>query len=157
MKKTSYACSVDIPCIYNEYISLFVTTINHLGSNIFIIITATPFLPQIIIYYNDYMFFFFSSMTVIQSLKLGIDVNRHKEIIVKAISGILLLMLKHLKINHVYQFEYMSQQLMFANCIPLVLKFFNQNIMSYVGAKNRYGFITIFKYILFLFYINLNN
>lgn len=80
-------------------------------------------------------------MTVVQSLKLGIDVNRHKEIIVKAISGILLLLLKHLKINHVYQFEYMSQQLMFANCIPLVLKFFNQNIMSYVGAKNTISVI----------------
>lgn len=26
---------------------------------------------------------------------------------------------------------------MFANCIPLVLKFFNQNILSYVTAKNR--------------------
>ncbi|XP_035213294.1 striatin-interacting protein 1-like, partial [Stegodyphus dumicola] len=80
-------------------------------------------------------------MTVIQSLKLGIDVNRHKEIIVKAISGILLLLLKHLKLNHIYQFEYMSQQLMFANCIPLVLKFFNQNIMSYVGAKNTISVI----------------
>lgn len=30
----------------------------------------------------------------------------------------------------------MSQHLVFANCIPLVLKFFNQNIMAYVGAKN---------------------
>ncbi|KAG8192206.1 hypothetical protein JTE90_009966 [Oedothorax gibbosus] len=80
-------------------------------------------------------------MTVITSLKLGIDVNRHKEIIVKAISGIILLLLKHLKINHIYQFEYMSQQLMFANCIPLVLKFFNQNIMSYVGAKNTISVI----------------
>lgn len=75
-------------------------------------------------------------MTVLQSLKLGIDVNRHKEIVVKAVSGILLLLLKHFKLNHIYQFEFMSQHLVFANCIPLVLKFFNQNIMSYVGAKN---------------------
>ncbi|XP_066998245.2 striatin-interacting protein 1 homolog [Anabrus simplex] len=75
-------------------------------------------------------------ITVLQSMKLGIDVNRHKEIIVKAVSGILLLLLKHFKLNHVYQFEFMSQHLVFANCIPLVLKFFNQNIMSYVGAKN---------------------
>ncbi|XP_045475787.1 striatin-interacting protein 1 [Harmonia axyridis] len=75
-------------------------------------------------------------MTVLQSMKLGIDVNRHKEIIVKAVSAILLLLLKHLKLNHVYQFEFMSQHLVFANCIPLVLKFFNQNIMAYVGAKN---------------------
>lgn len=75
-------------------------------------------------------------MTVLQSMKLGTDVNRHKEIIVKAVSAILLLLLKHFKINHVYQFEFMSQHLVFANCIPLVLKFFNQNIMAYVGAKN---------------------
>lgn len=75
-------------------------------------------------------------MTVTQSTKLGIDVNRHKEIVVKAVSAILLLYLKHFKINHIYQFEFMSQHLVFANCIPLVLKFFNQNIMSYVGSKN---------------------
>ncbi|XP_064486606.1 striatin-interacting protein 1 homolog [Ornithodoros turicata] len=80
-------------------------------------------------------------MTVLQSMKLGIDVNRHKEIIVKAISGILLLLLKHFKINHIYQFEYMNQQLMFANCIPLVLKFFNQNILSYIGTKNTISVI----------------
>ena len=41
--------------------------------------------------------------TVLQSMKLGIDVNRHKEIIVKAISGLTLLLLKHFKLNHVYQ------------------------------------------------------
>ncbi|XP_018330391.1 striatin-interacting protein 1 isoform X2 [Agrilus planipennis] len=75
-------------------------------------------------------------MTVLQSMKLGIDVNRHKEIIVKVVSAILLLLLKHFKLNHIYQFEFMSQHLVFANCIPLVLKFFNQNIMAYVGAKN---------------------
>jgi len=76
-------------------------------------------------------------MTVVQSMKLGIDVNRHKEIIVKSVSAVLLLLLKHFKINHVYQFEFMSQHLVFANCIPLVLKFFNQNIMAYIGSKNN--------------------
>ncbi|XP_054284472.1 striatin-interacting protein 1 [Macrosteles quadrilineatus] len=75
-------------------------------------------------------------MTVLQSLKLGTDVNRHKEIVVKAVSAILLLLLKHFKLNHIYQFEFMSQHLVFANCIPLVLKFFNQTIMDFVGAKN---------------------
>lgn len=34
------------------------------------------------------------------------------------------------------QFEYICQHLVFANCIPLILKFFNQNIMSYISAKN---------------------
>uniref|UniRef100_A0A8C2CJ63 Striatin interacting protein 2 n=1 Tax=Cyprinus carpio TaxID=7962 RepID=A0A8C2CJ63_CYPCA len=75
-------------------------------------------------------------ITVLQSMKLGIDVNRHKEIIVKAISALLLLLLKHFKLNHIYQFEYVAQHLVFANCIPLILKFFNQNIMSYISAKN---------------------
>ncbi|XP_041052291.1 striatin-interacting protein 1 homolog isoform X1 [Carcharodon carcharias] len=74
--------------------------------------------------------------TVLQSMKLGVDVNRHKEIIVKAISAVLLLLLKHFKLNHIYQFEHMAQHLVFANCIPLILKFFNQNIMSYITAKN---------------------
>lgn len=75
-------------------------------------------------------------LTSFQSMKLGIDVNRHKEIIVKAISGILLLLLKHFKRNHIYQFEFMSQHLVFANCIPLIIKFFNQEIMTYVKANN---------------------
>lgn len=75
--------------------------------------------------------------TVLQSMQLGIDVNRHKEIMVKAISALILLLLKHLKVNHIYQFEFVSQHLVFANCIPLVLKFFNQNIAAYVAAKNN--------------------
>ncbi|XKL66772.1 hypothetical protein PGB90_010192 [Kerria lacca] len=75
-------------------------------------------------------------MTVLQSMKLNTDVNRHKEIIVKAVSAILLLLLKHFKLNHIYQFEFLSQYLVFANCIPLILKFFNQNINAYVSAKN---------------------
>ena len=40
------------------------------------------------------------------TIKLGIDTNRHKEILIKAISGILLLMLKHFKVNHVYQVSF---------------------------------------------------
>ncbi|KAI5093843.1 striatin-interacting protein 1-like isoform X1 [Silurus meridionalis] len=47
--------------------------------------------------------------TVLQSMKLGVDVNRHKEIIVKAISAILLLLLKHFKLNHIYQCRIIRQ------------------------------------------------
>lgn len=75
-------------------------------------------------------------LTATQSTKLTVDMGRHKEIIVKAVSAIILLYLKHFKLNHVYQFEFMSQHLVFANCIPLVLKFFNQNITEYVSMKN---------------------
>lgn len=74
--------------------------------------------------------------SVLQSLKLKLDLNRHQEIIIKAISAILLLLLKHYKVNHVYQFEYISQQLMFANCIPLVIKFISQEMADFITAKN---------------------
>merc|ERR1719186_1349990 len=46
-------------------------------------------------------------MTVMQSMKLGIDVNRHKEIIVKAVSAILLLLLK---LIHVVDFKMFKKQ-----------------------------------------------
>jgi hypothetical protein len=58
--------------------------------------------------------------SVLESMQLGIDVNRHKvlklivmfasssanylqEIVMKAVTALLLLMLKHFKLNHVYQ------------------------------------------------------
>lgn len=71
------------------------------------------------------------------SAKMALEVNRHKEILVKSISALLLLLLKHFKLNHVYQFEYVSQHLVFANCIPLILKFFDQNILLYVQSENE--------------------
>uniref|UniRef100_A0A673XXE4 Striatin interacting protein 2 n=1 Tax=Salmo trutta TaxID=8032 RepID=A0A673XXE4_SALTR len=96
-------------------------------------------------------------ITVLQSMKLGIDVNRHKEIIVKAISALLLLLLKHLKLNHIYQFEIVSQHLVFANCIPLILKFFNQNILSYIseaGDHNQFCWRNLFSCINLLRILN---
>ncbi len=74
---------------------------------------------------------------MMESAQNSIDINRHKEIIVKAISATLLLLLKHLKNNHIYQFEFVGQHLVFANCIPLVLKFFNQNVTQYVTLRNN--------------------
>lgn len=71
------------------------------------------------------------------SAKLTLEVNRHKEILVKSISALLILLLKHFKLNHVYQFEYVSQHLVFANCIPLILKFFDQNILLYIQSENE--------------------
>lgn len=74
----------------------------------------------------------------VNSPEASVDINRHKEVIAKAVSATLLLLLKHFKINHIYQFEYMGQHLVFANCIPLVLKFFNQNVNQYVSARNNF-------------------
>uniref|UniRef100_A0A1I8JP78 DUF3402 domain-containing protein n=1 Tax=Macrostomum lignano TaxID=282301 RepID=A0A1I8JP78_9PLAT len=65
------------------------------------------------------------------------DVNRHKEVIAKSVSGFLLLLLKHLKLSHVYQFEYIAQHLVFANCIPLILKFFNRTLLAMWQNSNR--------------------
>ena len=66
---------------------------------------------------------------------VSIDVARHKEVIVKAASALLLLLLKHARLSHVYQFEYIAQHLVFANCIPLILKFFDGNVLGFVQSK----------------------
>lgn len=61
-----------------------------------------------------------------EGFRLAIDINRHKEIIVKSLSAILLLLVKHFKLNHIYQFEYICQQIVYVNGIPLILKFLDQ-------------------------------
>jgi len=48
--------------------------------------------------------------SMVQTMKLGFDINRHKEMIVKAVSAILLLLLKHLKVNHIYQVKLESER-----------------------------------------------
>lgn len=70
--------------------------------------------------------------SIFQNMKVNADASRHKEVIIKAVSATLILLLKHLKINHIYQFEYVSQQMMFANCIPLVLKFLSQDVYTFI-------------------------
>eukprot|EP00731_Ephydatia_muelleri_P013318 Em0007g628a len=75
---------------------------------------------------------------IVESTQITLDISRHKEIVVKAVSAILFLLLKHFKLNHAYQFEFLGQQLLFANCIPLILKFFNQNVAQYVSSRNYY-------------------
>uniref|UniRef100_A0A1I7Y4Z8 Rab-GAP TBC domain-containing protein n=1 Tax=Steinernema glaseri TaxID=37863 RepID=A0A1I7Y4Z8_9BILA len=71
------------------------------------------------------------------SVRVSIDVARHKEIIIEASSAILILLMKFFRLNHIYQFENFSRHLLFANCIPLILKFLDQNMCRYVQAKNE--------------------
>ena len=66
-----------------------------------------------------------------------------QEIRMKAVSGILLLLLKHFKINHIYQFECFSASLVDANCIVLILKLLNQNAETFITCHNRCGFESI--------------
>ncbi|KPM02806.1 FAM40A-like protein [Sarcoptes scabiei] len=76
------------------------------------------------------------SSSIRNSMKIKIDLDRHHEIIIKAISGIMILLLKHYKINHIYQFEYICQQFMFANCIPLIIKFLTLEMPEFIESKN---------------------
>ncbi|VDO62475.1 unnamed protein product [Heligmosomoides polygyrus] len=70
-----------------------------------------------------------------ESVRLAIDINRHKEIMVKATSSILLLLMKHFRLNHIYQFEYLCQHIVYGNGIPLLLKFLDQNMTRYVQSR----------------------
>ena len=51
-----------------------------------------------------------------------LDALRQKEIAAKALSAILLLLLKWFKLSHVLQYEYLTQLLLDSNYVPLVLK-----------------------------------
>ncbi|CAK5053819.1 unnamed protein product [Meloidogyne enterolobii] len=86
------------------------------------------------------------------NIRVAIDINRHKELIIKGASSIIILLLKHFRLNHVYQFENFAQYLVkkflklilhsskflqiLANCMPLVLKFLDQNICRYFQSKH---------------------
>ncbi|KAI9017442.1 hypothetical protein BC832DRAFT_612171 [Gaertneriomyces semiglobifer] len=50
------------------------------------------------------------------------DLERHKEVVSKAVSAILLILMKSLKCHHVLKFEYLSQILVDNNCAILILK-----------------------------------
>ncbi|KAH6892122.1 hypothetical protein B0T10DRAFT_483065 [Thelonectria olida] len=65
-----------------------------------------------------------------------IDATRTREITAKAMTGILLLLLKWLKLSHVLKFEYLTQLLLDSNYVPLVLKLFaHQDIQQVVDSK----------------------
>ncbi|KAJ3190583.1 Factor arrest protein 11 [Irineochytrium annulatum] len=83
----------------------------------------------------------FSSMTLEQREEYldKFDVVRHKETVTKAISGILLILLKATKCDHVLKFEYISQLLVDNNCAILILKMLStwfQNTPNANAAAN---------------------
>ena len=59
------------------------------------------------------------------------DRDRHKEIIVKSLAAILLLLLKKFRKNDARQFEYLAGLLTDSNCILLILKFINQELPAF--------------------------
>lgn len=55
-----------------------------------------------------------------------VDANRSREIASKAVTALLLVLLKWFRVSHVLKAEYLTQLLLDSNYIPLVLKLFNQ-------------------------------
>ncbi|KAI5865452.1 N1221-domain-containing protein [Durotheca rogersii] len=65
-----------------------------------------------------------------------IDATRCREIESKAATGIILLLLKWLKVSHILKFEYLGQLLLDSNYLPLVLKLFaHQDIQQVVDSR----------------------
>ncbi|KAL0075938.1 hypothetical protein J3Q64DRAFT_1773403 [Phycomyces blakesleeanus] len=65
-----------------------------------------------------------------------IDATRNREIISKAISAIILLLLKWTKLSHVLKHEYLSQLLVDSGCLLLILKILGlQEITALVAAQ----------------------
>ncbi|KAB8291746.1 hypothetical protein EYC80_006541 [Monilinia laxa] len=65
-----------------------------------------------------------------------IEAMRFREITSKAVSGILLIVLKWLKVSHVLKFEYLTQLLLDSNYLPLILKMFaHQEIDRIVDSR----------------------
>ncbi|KAK2591014.1 Factor arrest protein 11 [Conoideocrella luteorostrata] len=65
-----------------------------------------------------------------------VDAARTREITSKATTGILILLLKWLRVSHVLKFEYLTQLLLDSNYVPLVLKLFaHQDVQQVVDSK----------------------
>ncbi|KAJ3037125.1 Factor arrest protein 11, partial [Rhizophlyctis rosea] len=70
------------------------------------------------------------------------DLQRHKEVVTKAVSGILVWLVKGVKCQHVLKAEYISQLLVDNNCAILILKMLSmwfQNPNAAQGAAGQKG------------------
>ncbi|KAI8100081.1 uncharacterized protein BX664DRAFT_33163 [Halteromyces radiatus] len=78
-----------------------------------------------------------------KQIKETTSMDRHREVLCKSISAILLLLLKWFKISHVLKFEYLSQLLVDSGCMLLILKIFGlQEIGTLASIKtdaDEYG------------------
>nr|XP_018263299.1 uncharacterized protein I303_04793 [Kwoniella dejecticola CBS 10117]OBR85457.1 hypothetical protein I303_04793 [Kwoniella dejecticola CBS 10117] len=79
--------------------------------------------------------------------KEEIDIARHREITSKAVSAILLLLLKWFKASHILKFHYFAQLLFDSNCALLVLKMFGlTDLLHVVQTKNEVEDSNFFRY-----------
>ncbi|OGE51164.1 hypothetical protein PENARI_c014G07006 [Penicillium arizonense] len=76
-----------------------------------------------------------------------LDNIRLREITGKAVSGILVLLLKWFKRSHILKFEYMTQLLLDSNYLPLILKMFaHQDVDQAVAQKNDREDLSFFHF-----------
>ncbi|KAK4686751.1 hypothetical protein P7C73_g3374, partial [Tremellales sp. Uapishka_1] len=76
-----------------------------------------------------------------------VDYARHREVIAKAISGILLLTLQWFKASHIMKFHHFAQHMYDANTILLLLKMFGLSDVSMnVQRKSEYEDSNFFRY-----------
>ncbi|CZR60220.1 probable Protein required for hyphal anastomosis (HAM-2) [Phialocephala subalpina] len=76
-----------------------------------------------------------------------IEALRSREITAKAVSGILLILLKWFKVSHILKFEYLTQLLLDSNYLPLVLKLFaHQDIDKIVDNKTDRDEMSFFAF-----------
>lgn len=76
-----------------------------------------------------------------------IDIVRHREITSKAISGIILLLLKWFKNSHIMKFNFLSQLLVDSNCLLLILKMFGlTELATQVKVINEIPNFNFFKF-----------
>lgn len=81
-----------------------------------------------------------------------IDVIRHREITSKAVSAILLLILKWFKVSHVMKFHHLGQHLLDTNCLLLILKMFSlQDLAAIVVSKADSPDNNFFRYCMLRF------
>ncbi|CEP13935.1 hypothetical protein [Parasitella parasitica] len=75
------------------------------------------------------------------------DIKRNREIYSKAISGLLLLLLKWSKSSHVLKYEYISQLLADSGCMLLILKMIGlQEVTEMVSARTDVPYYCFFDY-----------
>ncbi|TIA81785.1 hypothetical protein E3P98_01860 [Wallemia ichthyophaga] len=75
------------------------------------------------------------------------DVARHREITSKAVSAIVLLLLKWFKVSHVMKFQWLSTLLVDSNCILLMLKMYGfQDVLSMMRTQHEVEDLNFFNY-----------
>jgi hypothetical protein len=80
--------------------------------------------------------------------KEDVDIARHREITSKAVSAILLLLLKWFKASHTLKFHHFTSLLLDSNCLVLVLKIFGmQEVWTMVQTRNEMAECRFFQYL----------